>query len=151
MVDSQSIEATAGIGLENPEDFTYGIQASYYESTGTSQDGSGNTGYTPGFQAFQAGAGGEKWLSPQWAFRMGLEYLYQNNNGNLPVPTFYLPAIDPGVSLESATLTAGVGYKDKVFYGDLGLSFGDMVRDNSPDTAFATQAGVQFAAGVLLN
>lgn len=142
-------KAQAGVGVEQPGDYTVGIQASVENTNGSNLDGAGNNLGNTNFTAFTTALGGEKWLSPQWAFRVGIAYLNQFNGGDVPYTTFFLPNIDPGVRLETTTLTAGLGFKDTWFYTDLGFSYGQPVRDGSSAGAFAVQIGADWAAGIL--
>jgi hypothetical protein len=149
--NGQAWQAEAGAGVEKPGDFTWGAQALFLDVTGTTLDPSGDNLGNTDYQSLTVSVGGEKWLSPQWAFRMGLQYQNQNTGGTQPYTTFYLPGIAPGVQLETGTLIAGAGFKDKDFYGDLALSYGQPVRDNSATNAFANQENVQLAAGIRFN
>jgi hypothetical protein len=119
--------------------------------SGTTLNPSGNKLGGTGYQSLTLSVGGEKWITPQWAFRMGAVYQDETNNGALPYTTFYYPDIAPGVELETATLTAGVGFQENAFYGDLTLSCGQSVRDNPATDAFASRVGAQLAAGVRFN
>ncbi len=150
--NQQTLQVEAGVGLENPGNFTIGLQASLQNVSGTSVNAAGNNIGDTGYETYSISIGGERWLSKQWAFRMGVIYQNQYNSGNQPYTTFFLPGLDPSVRLETTTLTAGAGFKEGGFYGDLTFSYGQPVRDGSDSTdAFATQIGAQLATGILFN
>jgi hypothetical protein len=150
-LNQQNLEAQVGTGVEKPGDFTVGLQASLQTVSGTDKDSLGNGLGDTGYLVYSFSMGGERWITKQWAFRMGLAYQNQFNSGNVPYSTFYLPAMDPGVRLITTIITVGAGFKDEGFYGDWEFSYGQPTRYGGDPSAFATQVGTQLALGVAFN
>ncbi len=150
--DLWSLEARAGAGIEEVDQFTIGFQASIQSWGGTIFDASGNNIGNNGFLDYSLFFGGENWIKKDWAIRMGFGFENQFNSGNQPASTFFWPSFSPGVRLLTNTITLGTGYKDKGLYSDLTLSYGHPSRYDSNDPrAFAQQVGVQWAMGVFFN
>jgi hypothetical protein len=139
--------AEFGLGLEHPQDFTMGFQG---EATGINdtQDDPVTTIGTTNYFSYKVSFGGERWLSPFWAIRMGIIYENDLNTGNQDVPLFFY-TVGPDSRIISTTITAGVGYQDARFKLDLGLLAGQPSQDNSSN--FGTQYGAQLAAGIFFN
>lgn len=147
----QNLQAQVGAGIESIGDFTVGMQAALQTVSGSQVTPSGTDLGDTGYMAYSVAFGGERWLSKHWAFRMGLAYQNQFNNGNIPYTTFYFPAMDPDVRLISTIITLGLGFKDNGFYLDGELSYGEPTRDGGGPSDFATQVGTQLAAGVMFD
>ena len=74
--DRQQIVTSFGIGLENPKDYTMGLQwkSQSYTSGNDSINNPGtvSTVSAADYAYYQLAFGGERWVSSTWAFRLGL-------------------------------------------------------------------------------
>ena len=66
-----------GVGLENPKEYTMGVQwksLSYIIKDNNAINGAGTSSSLPGtnYAYYQVAFGGEKWIANTWAFRLGL-------------------------------------------------------------------------------
>ena len=146
----QSWATSAGIGLEGSKDYTVGLQFQLQGVAGT---------YiltTPpntlvNFFSYKVALGGERWLSPQWAFRMGLTYENDYNNGSQAYQQL-LYSVPSGNQIVSTTISAGAGFRDKNFIADLMFVTGQYSVDNSPNpNDFGLLLSFQLAASILFN
>ena len=81
----QQISTRFGIGLESPKEYTFGLQWKSQNYVAGSQDivSKDLTASNNGFDLYQVAFGGERWLSPTWAFRLGMvleEDIYAGGN-----------------------------------------------------------------------
>jgi hypothetical protein len=135
-----------GIGFENPQDYTLGVQVSLAGISGNEGDSGGVT-TTNNYIDYKISVGGERWLSKNWALRVGFAYEDANNKGTAEQPGFFFP-IDPGSEMETNTLTSGLGYADAHFKLDLNFFIGQpQAANNSSD--YRNQYGAQGAAALL--
>ena len=149
-VNQQTLKAQIGTGVERPDDFTVGLQAALQSVTGTNQDSSGNSLGSTGYLTYSFAFGGERWLSKHWAFRMGLTYENQYNNGTAPYSAFFYP-VGPGIRVINTTITTGFGFKDQGVYADWLFAYGQPSQDGGGPSSFATQLGTQLSFGVLFD
>lgn len=146
--NSGDLQAGLGWGLESSKDFTVGLQASLDSQSGGNSPTAGP--FQPnGFFSYTVSAGGERWLDPHWAFRMGMVFEDDYNGGSLVVlKSFY--AVGPGQRVVSTTLTAGLGYGDPNWKSDFMLWTGQPSLYDSPNPSdFATQVGAELALSLL--
>jgi hypothetical protein len=146
-----SWQATTGAGIENPDHFTLGFQASIEQKGGNTFDASGNSLARSGYLDYGFNFGVEKWADAHWALRTGFAYRNEINSGDQTVSTLYWPVIGSGVRLITNTFSAGVGFKDKGFYMDLTGSYGQAKQWNSTYDIFGNQLWGQWALGVSLD
>ncbi|HUO56593.1 MAG TPA: hypothetical protein VMV05_00305 [bacterium] len=148
--NSSDLQAGFGTGLEMEKDFTVGLQAGLEALTGTITPSAGSAQNANLF-CYHLSLGGEKWLTPSWAYRLGIIFEDDFNGGDLPSQRpFY--TVPPGARITSSTLTVGGGYKDSNFISDLRLWYGQPVIFDSPDpNDFATDIGVQLSLSVLFH
>lgn len=142
------LRAGVGFGLESSKDFTVGLQASLDSQSGGTTPISGP--FQPnGLFSYSVSAGGERWLNPHWAFRMGMVFEDDYNGGSSAVlKPFYV--VGPGLRVVSTTLTAGLGYSDPNWKSDFMLWTGQPSLYDSPNPSdFATQVGVELALSLL--
>jgi hypothetical protein len=97
----QQIDATFGIGLESPDDYTFGLQFITQSYVYDAQAISTNLLTATDYDLYQFALGGEKWLSPQWALRGGL----------IVEEDVYSQSVN--VDILDSSVTAGLGYQDK--------------------------------------
>lgn len=146
--NGQDLKAVVGAGVEKKGEFTVGLQASIENVTGSELSSSGADLGDTDFLDYTVAVGAERWLEKDWAMRFGLIYENQFNDGGVPYSTFYLPDIDPGARIVDTTVTWGLGLKEKDFYSDLQLSYGQPYRYGGTPNAFALQLGAEWAIGV---
>jgi hypothetical protein len=148
--NTQGWTTLAGIGLEGKKDYTVGLQ---FQLQGSN---SANTLTTPpnptiNFFSYKVALGGERWLSPQWAFRMGLAYQNDYNSG---IQAYQQPlySVASGNRIITTTITAGAGFREKSFLADLMFLTGQPSLDNSSSpNDFGLLLSVQLAASILFN
>ncbi len=97
----QQISGTLGIGLESPDDYTWGLQFTTQSYVYDAQTVSTNLLTATDYDFYQLALGGEKWLSPQWALRGGL----------ILEEDVYSQSVN--VDILATSVTAGLGYEDK--------------------------------------
>jgi len=99
----EQVGTAFGIGLENPKEYTMGLQwksLSYTKANdvvnvgGTSSSVSGT-----GYSYYQLAFGGEKWVSDTWAFRLGLVEEIDDY-------------VDSSISALTTTVNAGMGVEE---------------------------------------
>jgi hypothetical protein len=138
-----------GMGLEWEKDLTLGFQLCWEGSTDS-------TGHPPfpvyplqNSPSFTISGGGEKWLSPYWALRMGL--LYEDNENHGLVINDGLFPIYPGQSVTGIRFTTGAGYEDKGLRID-GMVWYEVpsVANAGPDYSYAF-FGIQLDGALLFN
>ncbi|HTC20786.1 MAG TPA: hypothetical protein VK859_08060 [bacterium] len=135
-----------GVGVESPGSFTVGLQAQITSANGQSV----TNGLSPvNYLSYQFTVGGERWLSQDWAFRMGIVFENDLNTGDQDYATLYYP-VGPDQRITATTLTAGVGYQDSHLKTDFMFWTGQPSIYGSPNTDdFATQIGLQLALGII--
>ena len=144
----QNWQLQTGLGVEKKDDFTVGLQGILTGVHDVSLGLNGNTAATgtTDYLNYKISAGGERWLSPHVAFRMGLTLLNEYDQGKDIQLQYY--DIADGQRIITTTVTAGLGYKDPGFYSDLMLWYGQPELFNSPNpNFFVTQTGIQLAVG----
>jgi hypothetical protein len=143
------IKTGVGIGVENPKDFTVGLQASLESQSGSSNP-TGSTNPISYF-SYVVSAGGEKWMNPHWAFRTGLTFEDDYDGGSTFIQKpFY--ALGPTNRVILTTLSAGLGFEDSGLRSDLMVSTGQpSLFDSSNPDDFATQVGLELSASILFN
>ena len=147
----QNWQFQAGFGLEKKDNFTLGLQGEMDGVNDNTQGLNGNTNVNGPvtFFSYKISAGGERWLSPHLAFRMGFTLLNEYNQDN-PIQLQYYD-LGPSQRVITTTITAGLGYKDSGVYSDLMLWYGQPSLYDSPSPdLFVTQTGFQLAMGVFL-
>jgi len=105
-----------GLGLERERDFTLGLQANWMTNDAFSQAPSSSTNQLNNSFLAHYTLGGEKWVSPNWALRMGLTWLDDHDSKGEVGPAwmgedffdFY-----SGQDITGIQITSGVGYQDK--------------------------------------
>jgi hypothetical protein len=100
------------------------------------------------FLGYRIVLGGEKWLNKTWAFRTGLSL---ENDLNTGTQSYQLPlnSVFPGTRLITTTISLGMGHRTETFRGDLLVWYGQPSLYDSPvPDGFASQLGIQFAAGI---
>ncbi len=133
--------AQAGLGFEDPEVFTLGVQGELQETTGNSN------GLTVNFVDYKIKIGGEHSLAKNWAFRMGVIYEDANDLGTAPKDLF-LYTID-GLDITNTTMIAGLGYQDSFLKADFNLSWGQPF--SAETSVYANQLGSQLAISLKFN
>jgi hypothetical protein len=117
-----------GLGLEREKDFTAGFQASRYEisSVGKSIIYPGSSWIYHAFSVIRISLGGEKYVSPQWALRLGLMYEDSTNpsiDGSWQFESEGYYAVDPGHEIWGIRASAGAGYQGDIFKADARIFF----------------------------
>jgi hypothetical protein len=144
---TQNWQSGIGLGLEKPEDFTLGLQASLESQGGNNETSSILQKIS--YEGLRISLGGERWLSPAWALRLGFHLDHQSNGGDTSILQPYY-TLDPGGRVVDGILTTGVGYQDPHFRSDFLLWYGQPFKDGSPQTDdFYSEAGIQWAGTVL--
>ncbi len=125
----QQIQTAVGVGLEAPEDYLVGLQFRSQNNLGGSfnpQDSGADGQADPNLDSYQIALGGEKWIAPEWAIRIGI-----------------LNEIDEerfGARLQTLTssVVGGVGLREDNLLLDAKLLLGEVFPLNdasSPDTS----------------
>ncbi|HVM33592.1 MAG TPA: hypothetical protein VMU88_10690 [bacterium] len=135
-----------GVGFENPQDYTLGIQVSAAGINGN-EGNSASVTTTNNYFDYKISVGGERWISKHWAVRLGFTYEDANNKGTAEQPGFFFP-IDPGLEVQTNTLSGGLGYADARLKLDLNLFIGQPQVANDP-SGYGNQYGAQGAASLL--
>jgi len=141
----RTLDLRGGIGVEKDKDFTLGLQLEAQDVTSQITTGTGPVIQYFGYNVI---AGGEKWLNPDWAFRVGMHFQNDLNMGDKFFQTAYFP-IAFKERVITPTLSAGVGFLANHFKADLGLWFGQPYLFDGPTDAFGTQYGAQVAASLI--
>jgi hypothetical protein len=111
--------AQAGVGFDDPQDYTLGIQANFEQITGN--QGNASSVSMTNFFDYKICVGGERWLSKDWAMRLGVTYEDANNMGTAQQNQFLFP-VYPGQHVTTTTIVAGIGYQDSHLKIDVNLS-----------------------------
>jgi len=141
LYDSQNkqwINATLGVGLESLYDYLYGIQfktQNYLHDVPSTNNTDNNS--PADFDSYQLAVGGEKWLSSNWAFRLGLIVETDIYGQGSHLQTL------------NTTVTAGVGYESLFWKADLKMVAGQTVDINDSSNT-STQTGAQLAGTLFL-
>lgn len=142
--DLNTTSCQAGIGLEKKDDFTFGLQM-YVNSGGTTIQTSPGT-HEPNISLFQLSLGGEKWVVPHWAARMGLTYEDDQNTSN----GFY--SVSSGQEFTGLMTSFGAGYYEN------GVQLDSMIyfeRPSQTGTASSTNSysifGAELSVNIFLN
>ena len=125
----QQVQTALGIGLEAPEDYLVGLQFQSQNNLGGSfnpLDAGADGQADPNLDTYQIALGGEKWIAPEWALRIGI-----------------LNEIDEerfGARLQTLTssVVGGVGLREDDLLLDAKLLLGEVFPLNdaaSPDTS----------------
>ena len=96
----QQISTRFGIGLESPKEYTFGFQWKSQNYVVGAQNllSTGLNSSNTDFDLYQVAFGGERWLSPTWAFRLGLvleDRIYTGGN-----PDTLTTTVDAGFGVE---------------------------------------------------
>ena len=110
--DKQQIATRFGIGLESPKEYTMGLQWRSLNTVSSNNNISnkGTVSIVSGtdYDLYQLAFGGEKWMGPTWAFRMGL-VLEEDVYSALSTSTL-TTTINVGAGLEQAFGRADVRF-----------------------------------------
>jgi hypothetical protein len=130
----QQIDTALGAGLESFRDYILGIQfksQSYLYNTTAVSSAVVSTQTGTDYDFLQFSFGGEKWVTPSIAFRMGLVAEEDIYTGSADTRTLY------------TYILTGFGVQTRGFVLDLKLSFGQSVSlEDSNDTSSLTAAEV---------
>ena len=146
----QSSQLQIGMGLERSKNFTIGLQLdaqanNLTQSVATEPNSSGNL--------IEVCLGMEKWLSPEWALRLGLVYQNEPTNDGFNPEYFNVPV----PMQETAWMTTlGIGYDVKNFKIDAMTfldpeSVGAIGVDSGNTTTTYTIFGFELSAEVLFD
>jgi hypothetical protein len=97
----QQLNGTFGIGLESPNDYTWGLQLITQNYVYDAQPVSTNVLTATDDDLYQIALGGEKWLSPHFALRGGL--IVEEDQ--------YTQSVN--LNVLATSVTTGLGYEDK--------------------------------------
>jgi hypothetical protein len=125
----QQVQTALGIGLEAPEDYLVGLQFQSENNLGGSFNplDAGAAGQAdPNLDSYQIALGGEKWISPEWALRIGIL-------NEIDVERF-------GAHLQTlaSSVVGGAGLREDGFLLDAKLLLGEVFPLNDasiPDTS----------------
>ena len=146
--NNSDIQGAIGTGLDKDKDFGVGLQATLETQSGSS-DPAGGTSLPVNFFGYQVSLGGEKWFSKVFAFRTGIVFESDRNQGAQAVqrPFYFVPS---GTQITCTTLTVGAGYADSGLQTDLRLWYGQPSIYDSPNpNDFATTMGAQLSLSIL--
>lgn len=140
-----SFSLQAGLGFEREGNFTLGLQVDSLGTVGTEQLSSGVLDQYYDESISHITLGGEKCLSPDWALRMGLTFV---EDQNLAVPGsetagegFF--SLFPGQQVTGVMVTTGAGYEDK------GLKIDGMVWFEQPESTGTGFTGPEYAYTIM--
>jgi len=134
-------EALAGIGLEAPEDYLVGLQLKCdFLAGGTlGPEASGDLQEAPPNQnSCQAALGGEKWISPDWALRIGV------------VNEIDFGRSAPFTQKLLSNVVGGVGWRGENLQVDGELTLGETFPLNDGSLPLTTQTGFALAGTFFL-
>lgn len=130
--NKQQINVTLGVGLEALQDYTFGLQFKsqnylYGNQNIPNNPSQNNTDY----DSYQLALGGEQWLTPEFALRMGLVVEEDVYTQSVNLQTL------------NSSFVAGVGFKTTGFKFDAKLSLGQTFDiNNSNNSTLLTGAGL---------
>ena len=134
----QRIETSLGIGLESLYDYLFGIQFRSWSYLNNSPINSFTAGtLSNNYDGCQLVFGGEKWLSSNWAFRLGLilqDGVYSQWSGQQDLNT---------------SIVGGLGYESLFWKMDLKLQAGQTIDVNDTSN-LSTQTGVELSGTLFL-
>jgi hypothetical protein len=137
----ERIQTAWGIGLDAPEDYTVGIQFQSQNGLGGSLNAQalGATGQgDPDSDAYQIALGGEKWISPEWALRIGiLNGIDVERFGNRSQTL-------------SSSVVGGVGMREDGFLLDAKLLLGEIFPLNDASIPDTSQTGLELSGTLFL-
>jgi hypothetical protein len=132
----QQVQTALGIGLEAPEDYTVGLQFQSRNDLGGSFNplDAGAAGQAdPNLDAYQIALGGEKWISPEWALRIGIL-------NEIDVERF-----SPYQQTLASSVVGGMGLREDNFLLDAKLLLGEVFPLNDASAPDTSQTGFELS------
>lgn len=140
-----------GAGLEKEKDFALGLQVDGNVVTGNQQFLGTNYQFY-NFDLTQVSLGGEKWISPHWALRLGFTYEDASNTGpQMASDSFYI--VYPHQEAKGVRVIPGIGYEDPAFHLD-GMVWFEQPGSSNPSgtiTYTYTVIGLTLNASIRFN
>jgi hypothetical protein len=141
-------QVQVGVGLERVKDFTVGVQLDWASATDSYLLAGATTSYPDvNYTQDHFSVGGEKWISPNWALRMGIIFDDNNSHGYYAPNTGYY-TLDGGEEITGVMVTPGIGYENKSFHLDGMLMFEEPTAV-APNTDSYTILGFQLETALL--
>jgi hypothetical protein len=135
------IETAFGLGLEAPEDYLVGLQFKSKTLIGDSlsPEAAGADGEAdPNVDTYQIALGGEKWLSAEWALRIGV------------INEIDFERSLPQLQTLNSSVVGGVGLREENLNLDAKLLLGEIFPLNDGAVPITTQAGFAVAGTFFL-
>ena len=139
--EQTQIETAFGVGLEAPEDYLVGLQFKSKTLIGgsLSAEAAGEDGEAdPNVNSYQIALGGEKWLSAEWALRIGV------------INEIDFERSLPQLQTLGSSVVGGVGLREENLNLDAKLLLGEIFSLNDGAVPITTQAGFAVAGTFFL-
>lgn len=148
LTSSQTTESlSVGTGLEKTSVYGVGLQVEGLIASGGVSTTNGLPVHETNFYSYKVILGGEKWLTTDWAIRMGFSFEDDFNNGDQTYQTTFYP-VPVGTRITTPFISGGVGYKSNNLYADFAGFVGEPMVFDSEDGVYSFLTAIQLAAGI---
>jgi hypothetical protein len=113
------LQIQLGLGLEREKDFMVGLQGNWFEDILNQQNSEFPPTQNYSVATFRLSLGGEKWITPNWALRLGLTYQNDqdqpsSDGGGTSIWDDFYP-IFPSQQITGLLVSVGAGYENQSF------------------------------------